>query len=89
MDAAFAGFTKQLAKGNAYAFTQLAERGYGKLVQKQELTGKDGRPLEITEMSDANLAKRMAELERELGLTRRIDEGVETGNPQAEHPEVG
>ena len=89
LDAAFAGFTKQLAKGNAYAFTQLAERGYGKLVQKQELTGKDGRPLEITEMSDANLAKRMAELERELGLTRTIDEGVETGNPQAEHPEVG
>jgi hypothetical protein len=44
----FVGFTKQLAKGNAYAFAQLAERGYGKLVHKQELTRKDGGPVEVS-----------------------------------------
>ena len=78
LDAAFLGFTKQLAKGNAYAFTQLAERGYGKLLQKQELTGKDGGPLEIAEISDADLNKRIADLERDLSLAGAIDEGGET-----------
>ena len=81
LGAAFIGFTRQLAKGNAYAFTQLAERGYGKLIQKQELTGKDGGPLEITEISDADLNKRIADLERDLGLARAIDEAGRTGAP--------
>ena len=74
LDAAYVGFSRQLAKGNAYAFTQLAERGYGKFVQKNEVTGKDGGPLEVTEISDADLNKRIAALERDLGLARAIEE---------------
>lgn len=36
LDQAFVGFAKQLAKGNAYAFKELAERGYGKLKETHE-----------------------------------------------------
>lgn len=32
------GFAKQLSKGNAYTFKELAERGYGKLKEKIEVT---------------------------------------------------
>ncbi len=83
LDTAFAGFSKQLAKGNAYAFTQLAERGYGKLVQKQELTGKDGGPVQVSEISDADLNARIAQLERDLGLAGAIDEAGRIGSAQA------
>lgn len=38
---AFAGLGKQLAAGNAYAFKELAERGYGKLADKLHVSGLD------------------------------------------------
>ncbi len=38
LDVAFHGFVAQLAKGNAYAFKELAERGYGKLPQHVNVT---------------------------------------------------
>jgi hypothetical protein len=34
-----AGFADQLSKGNAYAFSVLADRGYGKLKEKIEHSG--------------------------------------------------
>jgi hypothetical protein len=45
---AFKGFADQLAKGNAYAFSVLADRAYGKVKDRMELTGADGAPLEVT-----------------------------------------
>ena len=83
LDVAYAGFSKQLAKGDAYAFTQLAERGYGKLLQKQELTGKDGGPVHLAQISDADLNARIAQLERDLGLAGAIDEAGRIGSAQA------
>lgn len=40
-DEAFQGLGKQLAAGNAYAFKELAERGYGKLTDKLQVSGID------------------------------------------------
>jgi hypothetical protein len=42
------GMAAQLRKGNAYAFSVLADRGYGKVKEKHEVTGADGDPLAIT-----------------------------------------
>jgi hypothetical protein len=38
---AFQGLGKQLRHGNAYVFKELAERGYGKMKEKLELSGAD------------------------------------------------
>lgn len=35
------GFAKQLRKGNAYTFKELAERGYGKMPQHVQVTNTD------------------------------------------------
>ena len=35
-EAAYEGLSAQLAKGNAYTFKELADRGYGKLKEKHE-----------------------------------------------------
>lgn len=45
-----AGMLEQLRKGNAYAFSVLADRGYGKVKDKQqiEVTGAEGGPVEFT-----------------------------------------
>ena|ERR1017187_6004821 len=40
-EAVYAAMAKALLKGNAYAFSQLADRGYGKLKEKLELSGTD------------------------------------------------
>ena len=37
-----------LKKFNAHAFEILANRAYGKLKESQEITGKDGKPIEVT-----------------------------------------
>lgn len=36
---------KQAKKGNLKAIQEIMDRGYGKTIQKSELTGKDGVPL--------------------------------------------
>ena len=36
---AYKGLAKALLKGNAYVFKELAERGYGKLKEKMEVSG--------------------------------------------------
>jgi hypothetical protein len=46
--AACEGFAEQLAKGNAYGFSVLADRAYGKIKERQEPTGADGEPLVLT-----------------------------------------
>ena len=40
-EAVYSAMAKALLKGNAYAFSQLADRGYGKLKEKLELSGTD------------------------------------------------
>jgi hypothetical protein len=46
LEESYAGFAEQLAKGNAYAFSVLSDRGYGKLKQGIVHTGdEDGGPV--------------------------------------------
>lgn len=40
-EAAYKGLAKALCKGNAYVFKELADRGYGKLKDKLEVSGMD------------------------------------------------
>jgi hypothetical protein len=47
-EAAYEGFSKQLASGNAYAFKELAERGYGPKPQQHQITGADGGPVKTS-----------------------------------------
>jgi hypothetical protein len=47
-EAAYEGFSKQLANGNAYAFKELAERGYGPKPQQHQITGADGGPIQTS-----------------------------------------
>ena len=62
------GLMRALSKGNAYTFKELAERGYGKLTERQEVTLKDN--------TDSSLDERIAQLERDLGLAKQIDESA-------------
>lgn len=78
-EAVYRALGKALLKGNAYAFKELAERAYGKLVERKELTGANGGPIETREVSDADLSQRISELERDLGLTAAIDEAGRSG----------
>ncbi len=84
----YKAMTKALLKGNAYAFTQIAERAYGKLVEKKELTGANGGPLEYKEVNERDLNERIAQLERDLGLARAIDEAGRVGSAQARTEET-
>ena len=47
-EAAAAAFAKQLRKGNAYALSVLADRGYGKVKDRVALENPDGSPLALT-----------------------------------------
>jgi hypothetical protein len=73
-EAVYKAMAKALLQGNAYAFGQLADRAYGKLIQKQELTGKDGGPVEYQDINESDINKRISDLLRDLGLTSAIDE---------------
>lgn len=44
----YEGFLKQLKNGNAYAWSVLADRGYGKLKQVNQVTGADDGPIETS-----------------------------------------
>lgn len=74
---AYKGLAKALVKGNAYVFKELADRGYGKLKETKEVTHIH------QDTSDADLNKRIADLERDLGYTGAIDEAGRTGIAQA------
>jgi hypothetical protein len=73
-EAIYKAMLKPLLNGNAYAFKELADRAYGKLKERHELTGPDGRPLQYQDVSDADLQKRVDDILRELGLVRAIDD---------------
>jgi hypothetical protein len=70
---AFAGLGKQLSKGNAYTFKELAERGYGKLKETKEVTHL------FPEETDDDLNREIERLERKLGLAREIDDASRVG----------
>lgn len=79
----YKSYVELLLKGSAFGFQVLAERAYGKLKETRD-TGS-----EFNEVSDADLNKRIAELERDLGLAKQIDEAGRTsitaaGDQQAE-----
>lgn len=74
---AIAAFRKALLNGNAYTFKELAERGYGKLKETKEVKHV------YEEVPDADLGKRIADLERDLGYARAIDEAGRIGLAQA------
>jgi len=60
----YKAYTKMLRKGNAYAFQVLSDRAFGKLKERHELEVGPYR-----EMSDDELRERIAQLERELGIS--------------------
>jgi hypothetical protein len=67
--AIYAAYSKMLRKGSAYAFQVLADRAFGKL--------KESIQHEISpyhDVSDADLVSRIAELERELGISSSAPE---------------
>ena len=74
---AIAAFRNALLKGNAYTFKELAERAFGKLQERKEVTHV------YQEVPDADLSKRIADLERDLGYARAIDEAGRAGIAQA------
>jgi len=73
---------KSLMSGSPYAWDVHANRAYGKLKETKELTHK------YEEVADADLNKRIAELERELGLAAQIDEAGRVGIAQAGESET-
>jgi hypothetical protein len=64
-DMVYKAFAKAIAKGNAYAFQVLADRGYGKL---KETIHAEVSPYH--EYTDEELQKRLRELEQKLGYVR-------------------
>lgn len=64
---AYKGLSKQLAKGNAYALQVVADRGYGKLKETKEIVRK------YQNVPREDLAKRITELLRDLGLADQIN----------------
>ena len=63
-DALYKAFSKTLLKGNAYAYKELADRAYGRQKEKVEVDVSQYRDL-----SDEELQARIAELERQLGIS--------------------
>lgn len=71
----YEAYTKALLSGNAYAFQVIADRGFGKLTEKREITRT------YQDVPTADLQRRMDELIRDLGLQRRVDEAAgDSGN---------
>src|SRR5262249_41551286 len=64
LEAIYEGMSREVIKGNATVFKALAERGYGKLQEADELTD------QIGVIPDGELDERNRQLERELGFPR-------------------
>ena len=60
----YKAYAKAVARGNAYAFKELADRAYGRLKERHEL---EISPYHA--MSDEDLLKRIRELEDQLGVS--------------------
>ena len=65
----YKAFASAALKGNAYAFSQLADRAYGKLKERVEYD-----VTEYREVSEKAIIERIAELENQLGIARQIDD---------------
>lgn len=73
----YKAFASALAKGGAFAFQVLSDRAYGKLKESKEVNHT------YNETADADLAERIAALERDLGLAGEIDQAGRAGITQA------
>jgi hypothetical protein len=71
--ALYQALTRAVMKGQAFAFQVLADRAYGKLKETKEVEHV------YRDVADADLNKRIADLERDLGLARAIDEAGRVG----------
>ena len=76
-EAIYKAMSKALLKGNAYVFKEIAERGFGKLKEVSEVRHVH------QDVNDEDLDKRIADLERDLGLAHEIDEAGRAGISQA------
>ena len=68
-DMVYKALAKAIAKGNAYAFQVLADRGYGKLKEQHQVEVGPYRDL-----SDDELRDRIAKLQEQLGLPPHTEE---------------
>lgn len=76
-EAIYKAMVRPLLEGNAYAYGVLADRAFGKLKETKEIT-------HIHEdIEDADLAKRVSELEHDLGLAEAIDDAGRVGIAKA------
>ena len=57
---------KALLRGNAYVFRVLADRAYGKVSHKVELSGRGGGPVEHRGMTEDELRARIKQLKAEI-----------------------
>ena len=73
-EALYKAYCKAALKGNAYAFKELSDRAYGKIKESMELSGPDGGPIDLRNLTDQDLDQQIAELERKLGLVHEIDD---------------
>lgn len=69
----YEAMARTISKGNAYAYAVLADRGYGKLKERTEVTHVH------QEVEDGDLHARIKQLETDLGLAREIDEAGRIG----------
>jgi hypothetical protein len=72
-EAIYEAMVKPLLQGNAYAYSVLADRAFGKLKELKEVT------YIHEDTPDAELGKRIEQLERDLGLARAIDDAGRVG----------
>ena len=77
----YEAYAAALMSGNAYAFSVLSERGYGKLKETA-----DTNPL--SEIPDGDLNEQIAALLQRLGLTADIDGASRAGIAAARAPEA-
>jgi len=80
-EAVYSAMGEALLKGNAYAFSVLAERGYGKVKDLLELTGKDGGPLEYRENKLAGLSDEELKLLESIARKLAAPADDPSGNP--------
>ena len=71
----YEAFAKALAKGSAYCFRVLADRGYGKLKEQHQV---EVGP--FAHLTDAQLEEKIAELETKLGVRRSTLQLPPAGN---------
>jgi hypothetical protein len=75
-DMVYKAFAKAIAKGNAYAFQVLVDRGYGKL---KETIHAEVSP--FREYTDEELKKRLHELEQQLGYVKVLPSADDAPKP--------